>query len=65
MLVHAYAAMSAIEKQASAAGLNDEQRARVLSQTRQNIANSIEQGQYPDIKIRQNSDITQERVPER
>lgn len=61
MLASAYAAMAAIEKHTQASGLSNEQQLKVLATARENIAKTIHQGQYPDIKIRDNKEVTSER----
>lgn len=61
MLAGAYATMTAIEKHAHASGLSDGQQLKVLATARENIAKSILQGHYPDIKIRDSKDVTNER----
>jgi hypothetical protein len=65
MLASAYAAMAAIEKHAQASGLSNEQQSTVLVSARENIAKSIQQGQYPDIKIRDKKEVTSEHSYER
>jgi hypothetical protein len=61
MLAGAYATMTAIEKHTHASGLSDEQQLKVLAAARDNIAKNIQQGQYPDIKIRDSKEVTSER----
>jgi hypothetical protein len=61
MLAGAYATMTVIEKHAHASGLSDEQQLKVLAAARENIAKNIQQGQYPDIKIRDSKEATNER----
>ncbi|MDR2031375.1 MAG: hypothetical protein LBP86_03755 [Azoarcus sp.] len=51
-LAGAVAAVVAVDKQAKADGLNPEQHAVVLARARQNIANSIERGEIPVMKLR-------------
>jgi hypothetical protein len=61
MLAGAYATMTAIEKHTHASGLNNEQQLKVLAAARENIAKNIQQGQYPDVKIRDSKEVTSER----
>jgi hypothetical protein len=61
MLAGAYATITAIEKHTHASGLSDEQQLKVLAAARENIAKNIQQGQYPDIKIRDSKEVTSER----
>jgi hypothetical protein len=61
MLAGAYASMTAIEKHTRTSGLSDEQRSTVLAAARENIAKSIWQGHYPEIKIRDTNEATRER----
>lgn len=61
MLAGAYATMTAIEKHTHVSGLSDEQQLKVLAAARENIAKNIQQGQYPDIKIRDSKEVTSER----
>lgn len=56
-LAGAYAAASAIEKQAEADGLNPQQRAVVMARVRQNMVNSIERGNFPEVKVREQTEI--------
>jgi len=65
MLAGAYAAMAVIEKQAHASGLNSKQQSMVVAAARENIAKSIQQGQYPDIKMRDRSEAVREHAHER
>jgi hypothetical protein len=61
LLASAYAAMAAIEKHTHATALSDEQQLKVLAAARENIAKNIQQGQYPDIKIRDSKEVNSER----
>jgi len=65
MLAGAYAAMAVIEKQAHASGLDSKQQSTIVAAARENIAKSIQQGQYPDIKIRDKSEAVKEHSHER
>lgn len=65
MLAGAYAAMTAIEKQAQASGLNGDQQSRIVATARENIAKSIQQGQYPEVKIRERNEAIKEHSYER
>lgn len=64
-LAGAVAAMSAVAKQAEAHGLNEQQRAAVMNQARNNMAKTIEQGQIPEVKVRDTLEIKQDKVTER
>lgn len=61
MLAGAYATMAAIEKHTHTSGLSDGQQLKVLATARENIAKNIQQGHYPDIKIRDSKEVTSER----
>lgn len=52
-LAGAYAAQSSMQKQVEAAPLTPPQRAVVMERVRQNLINSIERGERPDVKLRQ------------
>lgn len=64
-LAGAYAAATAIDKQAEAHGLNPAQRAVVSARVRDNIVNSIERGDVPQVKrreqVEQQSEVKEER----
>ncbi len=56
-LAGAVAAMAAVEKQVEAHGLNPQQKAVVLTQAKQNMAASIEKGQIPEVKMREEKEV--------
>ncbi|TKB23478.1 hypothetical protein FCL47_22240 [Desulfopila sp. IMCC35006] len=60
-LANATALAVAIDKRAEADGLNPAQRAVVAARTKQNIINSIEKGNLPRMKIREEVEITTNR----
>lgn len=60
-LASATALAVAIDKRAEADGLNPAQRAVVAARTKQNIINSIEKGNLPRMKIREEVEITTNR----
>ncbi|UVW30668.1 hypothetical protein [Massilia sp. H6] len=64
-LAGAYAAMTVIEKQTHASGLTIEQQTKVVAAARENIAKNIQQGQYPDVKIREKHEVVTEHARER
>lgn len=46
-------AVASMEKKAEADGLNPQQRAIVMARVRQNVVNSIERGQIPEVKVKE------------
>lgn len=60
-LAGAAAAAAAIDKQAAADGLNAEQRAVVMARVKQNIVNSIERGDIPEVRVRDELVVQRER----
>jgi hypothetical protein len=52
-LAPAYGVLAAVDKQTEADGLTTAQRAQVADRTRENIAASIERGETPQIRIRE------------
>lgn len=64
-LAGAVAAVSALEKKAQADGLSEEQRKIVAARVRQNVTNSIERGQTPNIKLRDELELKRDSERER
>jgi predicted ABC-type ATPase len=64
-LAGAYAAVAAIEKQAQADGLTEQQRAVVLAAATRNVVKGIERGEIPEIKIKEEIEIKQEKSIDR
>lgn len=62
-LAGAAAALAAIDKRAEADGLNAQQRAIVMARAKQNVVNSIERGNIPEAKIREEVEVKREREP--
>jgi len=58
-LAGAYATVAALEKKAEADGLDERQRAMVSARVRELVANSIERGEIPNTKIREEKEVTQ------
>lgn len=56
-LAGAAAAAAAIDKKAQADGLSPAQREIVASRVRQNVVNSIEKGNVPEVKIKQDREV--------
>jgi len=52
-LAGAAATIAAIEKKVQSDGLNAEQRAAVMARVHENVVNSIERGQLPNVKMRE------------
>jgi hypothetical protein len=63
-LVGAYAAVAAIDKKAEADGFTDKQRAIIQARVRQNVINSIERGNIPEVKVKEAVQLQQERNSE-
>ena len=63
-LAGAAAVLMATSKQAAADGLNPAQRAIVSARVHQNVVNSIERGELPEVKIKDEVEIKQERNEE-
>jgi hypothetical protein len=61
----AAAALAALDKKAEADGLTPAQRAIVAARVRQNVANSIERGNMPEVKIKEEIQVKQEHKSER
>ena len=57
--------LAATAKQAEADGLNPAQRAIVSARVRQNVVNSIERGELPAVKIKEEVEVKQDRKEER
>jgi hypothetical protein len=64
-LAGAVAAVAAMEKKAEADGLNPQQRAVVSARIHQNVMNSIERGDIPKVKIKEDIEIKREPKEER
>lgn len=64
-LAGAAAVLAATAKQAEADGLNPAQRAIVSARVRQNVVNSIERGELPAVKIKDEVEVKQDRKEER
>lgn len=64
-LAGAAAVLAATAKQAEADGLNPAQRAIVSARVRQNVVNSIERGELPEVKIKDEVEVKQDRREER
>lgn len=64
-LAGAAAVLAATAKQAEADGLNPAQRAIVSARVRQNVVNSIERGELPAVKIKEEVEVKQDRKEER
>lgn len=59
-LAGAAAAVASMEKKAEADGLNAQQRAVVMARVRQNVVNSIERGQIPEVKVKEEIEVKRE-----
>jgi hypothetical protein len=64
-LAGALAAVAAMEKKAEADGLNPQQRAVVSARIHQNVMNSIERGDIPKVKIKEDIEVKREPKEER
>lgn len=64
-LAGVYAAMASVDKQAEADGFTQQQREIIAARVRQNAVNSIERGHLPDVSIKEQLEVEQERVTER
>jgi hypothetical protein len=64
-LAGAYATVAALDKKAEADGLDERQRAIVSARVRELVANSIERGEIPNTKIREEKEVTQTRSNKR
>ena len=64
-LAGAYAVAAALEKKAESDGLSPQQRAVVSERVRQNIVNSIERGDIPEVKIRDQIEVKRDAKEER
>ncbi len=64
-LTGAVAAVVAMEKKAEADGLNSQQRAVVAARIHQNVMNSIERGNIPNVKIKKEIEVKREQKEER
>ena len=60
-LAGAYATVAALEKKAEADGLDERQRAIVSARIREVVTNSIERGEIPKTKIREEKEVTKTR----
>lgn len=63
-LAGAHAALAAIDKKAETDGLSMQQRAIVRARAQQNIVNSIERGDLPEMKINDEQTLRRERTKE-
>jgi len=63
-LAGAYATVAAIDKKAEADGLDANQRAVVNAKVRELVTNSIERGDIPNTKLREEREVTQSRSNE-
>ena len=59
-LAGAAAAVAVMDKQAEADGLNPQQRAVVAARIRQNVTNSIERGELPQVSVKETVEVKQE-----
>ena len=59
-LAGAAAAVTAMDKKAEADGLNPQQRAIVMARVRQNVVNSIERGNIPEVKMKEKIEVKRE-----
>jgi hypothetical protein len=59
-LAGAAAAVAAMDKKAEADGLNPQQRAIVMARVRQNVVNSIERGNIPEVKVKEKIEVKRE-----
>lgn len=64
-LAGAYEAMAAVDKKAEADGLTEQQRAVIEARVRQNAANSIERGDIPEGRIKEEIEVKQEKPLDR
>jgi len=64
-LAGAYATVAAIDKKAEADGLDERQRAVVNAKVRELVTNSIERGDIPNTKLREDREVTRPRSNER
>lgn len=64
-LAGAAAAVASMEKKAEADGLNPQQRAIVMARVRQNVVNSIERGQIPEVKVKEEIEVKREVTAEK
>jgi cell filamentation protein len=62
-LAGAYTALELIKKQTKVDGLEEKQSATVLDMSRQKIANKIEQGERPDVKVKEESETKDNKPP--
>jgi len=59
-LAGAAAAVAAMDKKAEADGLNEQQRAIVMARVRQNVVNSIERGELPEVKVKEQVEVARQ-----
>lgn len=64
-LAGTYAAMASMEKKAQADNLTPQQQAVVSARIRQNIVNSIERGELPQVQVREQTEVKRETKEER
>ena len=64
-LAGAYATVAALDKKAEADGLDEQQRAIVAAKVRELVTNSIERGNIPNTKLREEREVVRARSNER
>jgi hypothetical protein len=64
-LAGAYATVAALDKKAEADGLDERQRTIVSARVRELVTNSIERGEIPNTKIREEKEVIQTRSNKR
>jgi hypothetical protein len=64
-LAGAAAAVAVMDKKAEADGLNPQQRAIVMARVRQNVVNSIERGNIPEVKVKEEIEVKREAKEEK
>ncbi|UVW30691.1 LPD7 domain-containing protein [Massilia sp. H6] len=64
-LAGTYAALASMKKKAIADGLSPQQRAVVMARVEANLVNSIERGQLPEVKVREQVELRSERTEAR
>jgi hypothetical protein len=58
-LAGTYAALASMKKKSAADGLNPQQRAVVMARVEANLVNSIERGELPELKLREQVEVRQ------
>jgi uncharacterized protein (DUF1800 family) len=64
-LAGSYAAMVSMKKKAAADGLSPQQRAVVIARVEANLVNSIERGELPKVKVREQVEVRHQRKADR